>query len=425
MDKTVHIPAFISYGCVRCGSCCVRFDITFTPDDYDRLKTYPWAQYFPRLAGRTLFEPCRQGGATVYRFPHDPQSGRCVFLEDDRCLIHHKMGLHKKVYACQCYPYTFAVTPTGIYLGVRFDCRGMGQEGAPALMEDCKNIEWLARAFPAQTTQLDYGKQMFLKRAVRRTWDELLEVESLFMGLFVRRDAPIRRRVLAAALLVDHLSRPDVSELTPEEFLDVCNVMVDACWDNAAHYQSSRSGERTGRALGRQLLSDLLLQAPALYRDWSPGRKLRFRFGTFWHRIRFALGLGVLASEETPPVPIRAVEQCRLEPDDTSTQFVATFLAAKLFGKNYYGPLFYDYPFLDGLAVLIAVYAGIISLARANAVARGETEALRMEDVGTAVRVIDYRYGALRMFGMAPARLRASLLRAEGVLPGLLWALSK
>lgn len=422
MKREVLIPAFLAYRCVLCGSCCRRFEVLFSPMEQQRLSRCNWTADFPQLQGRTLFEPLREDGRLLYRLPHSGPGGACVFLEENRCLMHIRLGFEQKLYACQCYPYTFAVTPTGIYTGLRFDCRGIGPGMSP-LMDDRETIERLARSFLKESGKKAYLARMPFTTESEADWDDLLVIESLLTGFFVRTDAPLKTRLLAAALLVEHLARTDPGALDTGEMAGVCEVMAEACWRNAATYEAKWGGARTGRALARQLMGDLLLQAPLRYREAGGWERARIRLRTFLARAALSVGWGRIGSDEIPPVSLRAVRRCRLEPDAAADRVLASWLAGKLFGKSHFGPEFHEYPFVSGLAVLLGVAACAVELARASALSRGERDALREEDALKGVRAVDWRYGALKTFATRPARLRARLLSSPGVASGLIHGL--
>ena len=85
-------------------------------------------------------------------------------------------------------------------------------------------------------------------------------------------------------------------------------------------------------------------------------------------------------------------------------------MAAKVFGKQYFGPLFFRYSLLDGLAFLLLTAGAVMWYARARALARG-AETTNAADVIESIRYVDHGYGASAAPGMMIERVRVKVLR--------------
>ena len=122
----IHLPAFVNYECQTCAWCCKQYNITFSSDEYRRLSKHDWRALVPSFAEKQWCAPWRNPRSpNSYRLRATPE-GACVFLSpDDKCLIHAHVGELGKPIACPVYPFAFAHTPTGIYVGCRFACRAI------------------------------------------------------------------------------------------------------------------------------------------------------------------------------------------------------------------------------------------------------------------------------------------------------------
>src|SRR5579875_2172342 len=116
------IPEGIRYNCQGCGRCCSGWPVGLTEKDYARVKDVDWGSLHPELAGKELFRHCVKefaGGDSLY--PHYTtarEDGGCSFLIDNLCFIHGTLGEDSKPSMCKLFPYTFTVTPSGIYVGL-------------------------------------------------------------------------------------------------------------------------------------------------------------------------------------------------------------------------------------------------------------------------------------------------------------------
>ena len=120
MKDSLHIPPFVNYACQLCGWCCRQYEINFSQADYERLSRYDWGKLEPALAGKEWCSPIpggKRSGTHRLRFTNEPA---CIFLSPDNlCRMHEHVGESGKTLGCCVYPFSFAATPDGIYVGCR------------------------------------------------------------------------------------------------------------------------------------------------------------------------------------------------------------------------------------------------------------------------------------------------------------------
>ena len=99
------------------------------------------------------------------------------------------------------------------------------------------------------------------------------------------------------------------------------------------------------------------------------------------------------------PAPLAKIAVLRPQALGSEAEMaISRFLAAKLYGKQHFGKLFFDYPLRSGLEFLLLSAGAVMWYARARTVARGDSQTT-LEDVLEAIRCVDFCYG----YSAAPA----------------------
>jgi hypothetical protein len=102
-------------------------------------------------------------------------------------------------------------------------------------------------------------------------------------------------------------------------------------------------------------------------------------------------------------------------PDEQVSGMLERYLAGKIFGKQIFGPAFFNHTFIDGLAGLLCAYGAILWYARASALSRGK-KVVEASDVLRGMRHVDYSYGYSPVPALWTERLRLRWL-ARGQTP--------
>ena len=164
----------------------------------------------------------------------------------------------------------------------------------------------------------------------------------------------------------------------------------------------------------RQFCGLLQQRLDLTYRDLSPAGKLKARLGRFRRGLEFSFNSGVPTLPVFPEkVSLSDVNRAVMRPLNRDEALsLSRFVAAKLFGKQYFGASFFNYSWLDGINFLILITGAVMWYARALALARGAAE-LGDEDVIEAIRYVDLSYGSSRAPAQMFERLRVALLSSS------------
>lgn len=156
LDPNQRLDPEAKFACSGCGWCCDQPWMTvISPEDAQRYAAEDWAAEFPQLRRRKLFTHSRRNGRTVYALTKS-RGNRCIFLADDnRCIVHARLGLAAKPHMCRQFPY-LPVTIAGTQrISVNYGCRAVQREHGPALAEQTADIA--ATIAPPKSTGFTAG----------------------------------------------------------------------------------------------------------------------------------------------------------------------------------------------------------------------------------------------------------------------------
>jgi len=412
VNEPLHLPAFVNYSCTTCGWCCHQYDITFSRADYERLSKYDWGALEPALAGREWCEPLKdRANPDTWRLRYD-ESGQCVFLgPDNLCRMHRHVGELGKTLGCCVYPFTFAATPTGVYAGLRFSCRAV----AYGLGEPTPRKEAFVRkqlALCAESGHVPhYGDEVLFHGNTRLRWEDYLALETALIRILLRDDLPLTRRLFLAHKMMDVLRDARLDRMRGARFKELLRILETGLLAEAESEPLPPPIGGIARVLFRQYCFLFQRRQGGSYRELDFRGRLGVRLGNFRRGVRFASGRGRVDLPALPaPVDVAQVEALPREPLDPAAEMaLSRFLAAKLYGKQHFGRLFFGYSLMQGFTFLLLAAGAVMWYARAHALARGAGR-VESSDVIEAIRYVDFCYG----YSSAPAlileRLRVRLL---------------
>jgi Fe-S-cluster containining protein len=417
----LHIPAFLNYECQACGACCRDYEIAMSAQKYDELNAVNWRAISGDPDLTRPFEPTPYewtGGP--YRFKLRPD-GTCVFQSKDmRCLIHKQLGFAAKALACKLFPVTFAKTPVGIYVGVRYNCRAIALALGPPLQRDRENIEKLFDEFNLSGFLVSFPDTVKFDRHQQLSWDDYLKAERAMTNIILCPDRPLPQRVAAVWHMADMMREARLDKVAGErfgEFVDLLsNGIVSELQDDSLRKTLKQPGFTT-RRLYHQFLFFLhrRRRSGSLKLTWRA--RMARRSEGLRTSIKFSFNTGSMVFfKDENQVRMRDIWKVELPPpDEQVTGVLERYLAGKIFGKQIFGPLFFNHTFVDGLAALLCAYGAILWYARASALSRGarKVEAL---DVLRGMQHVDYSFGYSPVPTIWTERLRLRYL-AKGQTP--------
>jgi lysine-N-methylase len=412
LTGSLHAPEFVNYACQLCGWCCHQYDISFSQADFERLSKLDWGRLEPALAGKEWAAPLSEfGNPDSYRLRY-AADGACVFLDGNLCRMHKHVGEFGKTLGCSVYPFTFAATPSGIYTGCRFSCKAMAYGlGEPLGRRMACLQKQLALCVEAGRVPR-YGDEVAWDGRRTLPWADYLALEEALIRVLLRDDLPLTRRLFLMHKFAEVLHQAKLDRVRGPKFREFIGILENGLLLEAETEPLPAGANGLSRMMFRQFCFLFQRRQGGSYREMNLLGKLGARLRTFWTGVQFTFGAGAPPLVAMPgPAPLAKVAALRGgEPLGVEAETaISRFLAAKLYGKQHFGKLFFNYPLRSGLEFLLLSAGAVMWYARARTVARGGSETT-LEDVLEAIRYVDFCYG----FSAAPAlmieRLRVRAL---------------
>lgn len=370
------IPAGQRYSCVGCGGCCRRWQVAVTPEVAERLQEYPWAEKFPELAGRELF----QKGGKLLHFAQTAD-GDCAFLApDQRCYIHAELGLAAKSMTCRLFPLSFLHTPDGPLLYLSFACPEVAASRGDLLTE---KAEELARdAAEAEPFTVKLSGSVPVAAGLTAPWPDYAKLEAALLRLYARTAFTRRVRLVALALMTDAfvaaVVRGDQAEL-------LGRIAADAELDRCAGLAATLAA--------RPRRQQNLILGAFIGTGETPGHDARRSIGISV-RVVFGRGRIALARSLRTTLDLTAAEKVAT-PDfvDGECEPLDRFVRHLIVRKALIHPL----PLYDGSRFMLVALGLVRWYARAHATQAGRTTATR-DDYCAAIALVERLYIAHSMF---------------------------
>ena len=412
MTEHIHVPPFVNYTCQQCGWCCRQYDISFSRREYERLSQNEWGVLEPTLAGKEWSARLPRGkGYAAYRLRYTPE-GACVFLSpENTCRMHRHVGELGKTLGCCVFPFSFVSTPTGIYIGARFSCMATAYGlGEPVVRREAQLKKQLRLCREAGQVP-NYGEEVVFHGRRTILWGDYLKLEQALIRTVLRDDLPIERRLLVFGKFIEILRNARLDRLRGDRFGELMELLENGLCQEATEDGLPTPPAGLWRVMFRQFCFQFTRRQGGAYREMSFAGRMRARLRQFWTGILFAAGRGrANLPALSEPVKLQDVPAVTLQPiSDAARMALSRFLAAKLFGKQYFGRAFFNYSLQDGLNFLLMTAGAVAWFSRVNAHARGAGQA-ETKDVIEAIRYIDFCYGASATPAFMTSRIAVRLM---------------
>ena len=333
----LHIPPFVNYDCQTCGWCCRQYDITVAPEEYKRFQKLDWPQLEPDLAGKELFGPLRKKRATdTHRLRYTPE-GACVFLSDNKCLMHRHVGELGKTIGCCVYPFTFVNTPTGVYVGCRFSCKavayGLGESVArrePFLRKQVGGLVKAGGQLP------EYFDKVFFEGNRWLPWSDYLRLEETLIRMLLRDDLPFVKRLVVFQKYIDILRAAKLDNVRREKFRELLRILEDGLVAEAREEESSHKTSAMQRVLFRQYAYIFQRRHGGAYQEMDLAGRMRTRLRGLKQSVQYTFAVGRPPHSRLSGVlPVAEVARHPLHPLGPKEEHaLSRFMAGKLFGKQ-------------------------------------------------------------------------------------------
>ena len=417
----LFLPPGVRYACIRCGECCRSLEVTLTDSEHERLAAHEWPAELPDYSPDRCFAPVpRARGKQTWRLRPLP-SGACRFLADDNlCRVHAALGYGAKPFAGRLFPFTFTVTPIGVFVGVRFNCPAVVRGKGPELEKQRHDIQRLYNEYARLYNPPVEAERVRFHGRNELAWPDVVRLEDQLLAFLLTRDLPIGRRLLACRRLVDRFVH-GASQSDDGQRVGVEPDEVLARAASATGQGVSLSGME--RSLLRLLVATFLGATLPSFRELSVWRRMGTRLSSVGRRVRFAFGRGrVRLPGLDAEVPVGEVATVEAGPLDVpTTQMLERYYVAKVASQGFFGGAFFGRSFADGVDFLASSHGVILWLARAHALAAGRRRA-EADDMDYAIRQVDYGFNYAPAFGGGLDRMRSFLFRHWGTHEKLLLA---
>lgn len=406
------------WDCHGCTNCCRELVVHLTARDIERIDRQNWSE---RLDGPPYI---RLGRETVLNHKKTPGGG-CVFLSDaGRCRIHEEFGASAKPLACRLYPFSLHPETDAIVAGLRFDCPSAVRNDGSPLDTHRKEVRSLALEIATAAPELlaRPSRSPPLRLTKGRVMSEL-ERDALDDELVRRLEAPsvpLRRRLSALASLHDTLAKARLDRIRDERFVELLHLLST---EPDADQDDQSLGETPAQTPRHERILRMTVFAHCEYLSLAQAR--RGRFAGIRHRFdQLRRARQLTRGGAIPPLVAgryggTVADHARITMDPAAeksvSELMTRYLLARVGGRTVFGPGYYDWPALEGIAALMLAVCCIDWLAAYMALTDGRTT-YKLEDVQRGVAVVDRTAGRSPELGARGAALRVRyLVQTRGI----------
>jgi lysine-N-methylase len=244
-------------------------------------------------------------------------------------------------------------------------------------------------------------------------WKDLLRFVAALQNIVTQQAEPFPKRLLRCLALARLCRQATFDKITGSrlrEFLELVVPALDA--ELPQDLQALAAPSWVGRILFRSFLSIFLRKDQGVRRGLRARGVLPFLFG-IWRMTR---GTGTLPQlqQGLPNKTFTEMEEPFGPLEPTSLELLQRYYAIKLESLQFCGPTFFDYPFWDGLEMLLLTFPMVLWLAR------GYRELGQPESIHRALNIIDENFGYSPLLRSVRHRYSLSILRSRGELDRLI-----
>lgn len=412
------------FECRSCANCCRELVVHLTRADRAKIDKQKWG-------GRIEGEPyLRLGSSYVLR--HRPGGG-CVFLADDgKCRIHAEFGATEKPAACQLYPFTLEAVPGGVHVALRFDCPTVAANGDAPIETRKSDIQRLSGELQSQSViaAQEGDGSVTVARGVRLPRAESDQFVAHVVRWLRTESVPMPKRLHALGRLTTTLHNAKLKQLDAVSANELVIMLAagirelaEDTWDAPVDAPSNREM----RLLRQTVFSHC--EHVTFEQIVSPlWTSMRFRLNQLNRARAMSAGAGTMPMlrgvNGTPAFD--AIE--RVVPDASLSEkevdgLLLRYLLARFEGRSVFGPGYYGFSIVEGLAALHLSIACIGWMTRCLAAVR-QAQSSRdaaivalptaaasrvtytMQDIEKALGLVDRATGRVPELGAKSARLR-------------------
>jgi Fe-S-cluster containining protein len=267
------------FTCAQCGRCCRRTTVPVTAGEAKAYRSAGAVRWFSDERGSQAAEldpfEAIPGHAPLLRIRKRADGG-CGFLSPEGlCRIHQEMGADRKPIACQVFPFSFHPSDADVTVSASFACPTIVANDGVPLRSQVRELRVLHSAWMREYPETPAQIELVAGHALPRP---ALTALRGFLTKIVDRSGPggrpdLRGNLRRIAAFLDDLSRPRVTRLQPDDFVEYLNVMGRHAVTNTKLAPSRRASRVT-----RLLFRGFLLAAVSVQERLDVPQENRFAF---------------------------------------------------------------------------------------------------------------------------------------------------
>lgn len=407
----LELPTLQNWSCHNCGGCCKQHAIEVSREEFERIVKQGWRGQPGFEVGQPIFV-WHSGPIWNRRYRlANREDGACVFLDDKGlCRIHSKFGEAAKPLACRVYPYALHPAGKSVTVSLRFSCPSVVANKGRRVVESQRDLREIERLVVPEDA--DQTPPPALTSSDSLNWKETRLFVSALDRAFETPQGSFLVRLLRALFWVNLVGQSKFDKIRGErvsEYLDIITSAAESeiSADLSGIPEPSRIGRMNFRLLaGQYARKDTSVEARA---GWLG----RWRLLTA--AIRLSRGRGTVPALQPifREVPFSQLEQPFAGLPAGAEELLTRYFRVKIQGFHFFGPAYYDVPFVEGFQSLALVVPSVLWIARWIA-ASDDRQTLTLEDLQLAVTIADHHHGYSPLWGEYSFRSRVRTLARLG-----------
>ncbi|MBI1345931.1 hypothetical protein GC163_06545 [bacterium] len=410
----LDLPVIQNWSCHNCGGCCTQHLIEITEEERQRIEQQKWT------ADDGVTQP---PVVSLTRWPRKPRwrlahrdDGGCVFLnEQGLCRIHAKFGEAAKPLACRVYPYALHPHGKSVAVSLRFSCPSVIRNAGKPVSEQRSDIKTIAELIVP-----DHANRMAAPAVTnqdRLDWPEFERLIEPLTGLLTDTHIPLLVRIFRSLGWVSLLQQSRVSQLTKPQLKEYLGLITRAV---KIQFEELPSPIDPPGKVGRLYFRLFAAQYARKDTVQSLSAGWRGRWKLLRAILAFSKGRGNVPALQSGlnPVPFAELESSLGGIPEGTSELFTRYWQVKMEGIHFCGPAYYGFSFVDGFHSLMLVLPVTLWVARWRAKSQERT-AITLEDVQSALAIVDHNHGFSEALGQRDALRRIRYLAESGELARL------
>ena len=407
----LELPTLQNWSCHNCGGCCKQHAIEVTREEFERIVKQGWRGQPGFEVGQPIFV-WSSGPVWNRRYRlANREDGACVFLDDKGlCRIHSKFGEAAKPLACRIYPYALHPAGKSVTVSLRFSCPSVVANKGRRLVDSQRDLREIERLVVPDDADQTPPPELTSRETL--DWKETRLFVTALDQAFATPQGTFLVRLMRALFWVNLVGQSRFDKIRGDrlpEYLDIITAAAEP--EVPTDLTTVREPSRVGRVNFRLLAGQYARKDTAV--------EARAGWGGRWRllkaAIRLSRGRGKVPALQPifREVPFSQLEQSFGGLPAGAEELLTRYFRVKIQGLHFFGPAYYDVPFVEGFQSLALIVPAILWIARWIA-ASADRQSLTLEDLQQAVTIADHHHGYSPLWGEYSFRSRVRTLARLG-----------